>query len=84
MSAPDDPRRSTWSGIGYVAVLGILLLVYPLSVGPLAWLAKNGYLPGDLEEYLAIQILYAPIIWMFENCEWYSRIHMWYLRLWGI
>jgi len=84
MEGEQNSQKSHWTGIWCTLVLAALMVGYPLSVGPVAWLAKNGYLPKDLEEQLAIRIIYAPIIWMFENCDWYNRAHLWYLHLWGI
>jgi hypothetical protein len=84
MEGEQNARKPHWTGFWCVAVLGLLTIGYPLSVGPVAWFAKRGYLPEDLEEHVAIRIVYAPIIWMFENCEWYNRLHLWYLSLWGI
>jgi len=60
-----------------------LLRGYPLSVGPFAWLLQHGYLPDECGN-AAINSVYFPVEWAYENIGWYSRVHNWYLRLWGI
>lgn len=61
--------------------LAIMLLASPLSVGPAAWLYRNGNLPEWAKRLL--EVAYAPIDWALEHTETGSPIIQWYLEFWG-
>ena len=60
-----------------MAVFGILLLFYPLSIGPAYRLETHG-----IVSHRAFSTLYAPIM---ATCRWefIERIVVWYVDLWG-
>jgi hypothetical protein len=71
-----DERHSSWGARVVFALM--LLLLYPLSVGPVAWLTAHGYLPGFVVYvYMPLQGLYmalpAPIREAFDA----------YVQWWG-
>ncbi|HVW02395.1 MAG TPA: hypothetical protein VHB77_18720 [Planctomycetaceae bacterium] len=83
MEVEQNSRKSSWTGIWCAAALAVLMVGYPLSVGPFAWLLHHGYLSREWEQPALITV-YAPINWAYENIEWYNRAHQWYLSLWGL
>jgi hypothetical protein len=73
-----DERSMLWA-----ATAVFLLLAWPLSLGPLAWLANHGHLdriPKRLEK--ACEAFYAPLAWPNEISPWFGRLLKRYLSLW--
>lgn len=73
-----NPSLLVW-GIAFLLVL--VLVIYPLSVGPCEWLGAHDLIP----EYVApvLQFLYWPLAWIYENSPEPVRKAMeWYLHLW--
>ena len=77
MEDPDEPRarhaRATWAVVGVL----VLLLAYPLSVGPAVWICNHGYMSED-----AITPFYAPLKWLVERSELVGDGMGWYVALW--
>ncbi|MBL4886186.1 MAG: hypothetical protein JKY95_16845 [Planctomycetaceae bacterium] len=76
-------EKSEHKGYGWIIALVVLLLLYPLSLGPLAWLQMNGYLPESVVVVLGATI-YAPLGWLVGSNEWCGELYVWYLSFWGI
>ena len=56
-------RTWTWNS-GWI-LLFLVIVVYPLSIGPVAWLADRGILSGmDMQR---LETLYAPPVWVAEQ-----------------
>jgi len=60
-----------------VAVL-LLPILYVLSVGPVFWLHKHGYLG-----YSALAI-YGPLSYLYDSCQPVRYAIDWYASLWGL
>ena len=57
MEPDTDKRRSSLGA--RVTVTLILLLLYPLSAGPVGWLGEHGYVPQFFE------YAYTPLMWLY-------------------
>jgi hypothetical protein len=60
--------------------LFILLVVYPLSIGPANWLCNHLEMPQWVGD--AAKVFYAPILLLYENFDWFERLLDWYASLW--
>jgi hypothetical protein len=58
-----------------------LLILYPLSTGPFAWLSEN-VMPDWFGEWLAWA--YYPLWWAFEKNHDLAEWMLWYISLWGV
>jgi hypothetical protein len=69
---------SRWVALGLV----ILLIVYPLGLGPVAWFLETGEVPAWLETELIL--FYAPIA-MAVHClpEPVAKAYVGYIRWWA-
>ena len=72
-------RRERWSKRAAVKLISLLLLVgYPLSVGPAFWLSQH------LEIDHRLWGVYAPLVWGVESGpEIIAELFTTYLGLWG-
>lgn len=62
----------------FVAVLIVLLLViYPLSIGPAAWLLDRELLSDE-----TASLIYAPLGWIADRYEPLETALLWYTMLW--
>ena len=68
-------RESSWPWIATIVVE--LLIVYPLSLGPPAWLARHGLLSEPV-----VNVVYAPIFNLANSLPWLDKAIFWYLRHW--
>ncbi|MBI3865034.1 MAG: hypothetical protein HY290_24430, partial [Planctomycetia bacterium] len=74
-------RKERWAKWTLAAVGGLPVL-YVLSIGPLAWMASQGKLPGFVDDEF-VETVYLPIIWIiFEGPEPISNAVIWYEQLW--
>ncbi len=77
VAVPGWPRRSIW----LVEVAFVLLLVmYPLSYGPVMHQVSRG---RWIDQWPVIDVIYAPIEWFGTSSEFGEATLDWYLRLWG-
>ena len=72
--APNHRRRATWIA---VTVAAMLLIVYPLSLGPYSWLAMNGYLSHNFG-----RIFYFPISFLAQQSDTVRSVFTEYVRWW--
>jgi len=69
--------RTVWTTL----LAGLLVLVvYPLSIGPAVWLQRHGYLEGWPQK--AYGIIYGPVSWAVVQFEWCRRLADWYIAFW--
>jgi hypothetical protein len=81
----DEPKkRSRWWMRGWIWwAIPVLLVLYPLSIGPTYWLCEHmGWFSGDVgsERFWAV---YAPVYWIADQSETANDALQWYLSLWG-
>jgi hypothetical protein len=67
-------KRSAWPAIGWIA---LLLILYPLSIGPLAWLIA-------LTGIEWIGVFFAPLDWAANASPPIELILTWYFRFWRV
>jgi hypothetical protein len=76
----DDSRKSLPQTAWAVALL-VLVIAYPLSVGPWEWLGARDMIPHYVTPVL--QFIYWPVAWLYENSPDPVRDAMqWYLDFW--
>ncbi len=74
--AKEDRKSFAW-GILLLA----MLIFYPLSLGPVVWMAENGYL-GNSGIRVFVQIVYFPLQWFYESNESVEKLLDWYMSFW--
>jgi hypothetical protein len=62
----DEPRRGSRAWIGWALL--VLIVLYPLSMGP-----ARRFTPT----------VYAPLVLASERCEPFHEVVNWYLQFWG-
>ncbi len=53
------------SSVFWVSIALLLLLAYPLSLGPVVWLDSQGMFSEAARRW--IEVLYSPLLFLFEN-----------------
>ena len=71
------PRRSIWL---IVTAAIIVLVVYPLSYGPVQYQISMGHL---IPLWGVFDVIYAPIEWFRNSSEFGEDLVAWYLRVCG-
>jgi hypothetical protein len=74
-SAPDRDGGDTPA---WASLLAALLILYVLSVGPVALVAKKTGLPRA-----PLRVFYAPLIWLHGHTALKKPLD-WYVGLWGV
>ena len=80
----EETTEKAPSGIRWgIALMIVAFLVgYPLSVGPIVFLdSKYPALIDPIEP--ALEVIYAPIGYLYEKSELLRDFYDWYLPLWG-
>jgi len=67
--------RSRDRGSGLLVWPGLLLLVYALSVGPVAKWCPN---PPE-----ALRVMYSPLAYLYLHVPPVKAFYDWYAKLWG-
>lgn len=77
----DDPSRPSHGrgGAGLVAVLA-LLLAYPLSLGPVAYMGAKGWLPAQPPPWFTR--VYGPLVWTARKVPPAGQVLQAYLNWW--
>ena len=70
-------RRSIWL---IVTAAIIVLVVYPLSYGPVQYQISMGHL---IPLWGVFDVIYAPIEWFANSSEFGEDVVDWYLGVWG-
>ncbi len=75
----DGASRSTSHWPLALAAVPVVLVLYVLSIGPVAWLARS----TGVEPQIApvAMIVYAPVVWLHEHTFMQEPLR-WYVRLW--
>ena|SRR5436190_17578557 len=71
-------RRERWAK-WTAAVLVVVLTAYPLSIGPVIWLSRSGWIPESAGRPLAY--LYAPLNFV-ELIPKIGPLFEWYMERW--
>jgi len=73
----DDPQQQSFS-TGRVIVALLLIVGYPLSVGPFMWLYSRDIVP------MIVAIIYQPLFWVIAICpDSVQAIFHWYIGWWN-
>ena len=67
---------SSWIAV----TTGLVLFAYPLSIGPVAWLDRNRWLPKPVMD--VVLMFYFPLDWLYDHSDWFRQLFEWYLRFW--
>ena len=70
------PGVAFWANV----LVAILTFLYPLSIGPVVWLADREMLPERIAEPLAI--VYFPLEYAAGTSNAASSVYAWYVSLW--
>ncbi len=76
-----EPEERRWIRPWQLAVVGILV-GYPLSVGPVAWICQWLDPTGQHTGY--VQVAYLPIRFLYERLAPVRAFYGWYLDLFGV
>lgn len=77
MTERKQPGMAFWAS---VVMVGLLVVAYPLSVGPAEWLDDRGHLPSWAEKPVAV--IYAPLNWIVQHSDAARTAAKWYIGLW--
>lgn len=80
MTDQPDTLRPSRRGV-WVAVLLGLIVLYPLSVGPVNWIINRGYVPGWMIDTL-VGPFYAPLTWLYFRNDTFRALADWYQAAW--
>jgi hypothetical protein len=70
------PGVTFWGAVTMV----VLLVLYPLSIGPVIWLVDRGMLS---ERFAApVAIVYFPLEWAVGSSSAAAQMYAWYASLW--
>ena len=77
----DDPRQRPRRSIWLIVIAAIVVLVvYPLSYGPVQYQISMGHL---IPLWGVFDVIYAPIEWFANSSEFGEDLVDWYLGVWG-
>ena len=76
MTDRKKPGVAFWAKVALVVVLA-----YPLSLGPVCWAMNRGS-DLDLGSWLVAGRIYVPIILLAENSVAAKSVMKWYIELW--
>lgn len=71
-------RWNRWIGI---LAVPLMLVAYPLSVGPVVWLYEKGYMSDSLAE--TVSMAYLPVTLAAESSPAAEYALNWYLEWWA-
>jgi len=72
------PKSS--NGAGWYVAVG-LVVIYVLSIGPVAGWAERSGLPYDGNLGRALEAFYSPLGWLIDNTA-AEHVFDWYIELW--
>ena len=75
-----DDTRDRSAAVYCAFVVLALLVAYPLSIGPAAWVL-NHFQNRDSLVWLWASV-YATLIWLAEHSEEFGKLANWYLSWW--
>ena len=74
-----DETREGKSSYAWVFIGLALLVLYPLSAGPMVWLHENFYLDASGQ---VVETVYAPLKFIADNNKQVKMFLDWYLDFW--
>jgi hypothetical protein len=75
-------RRERWAIRLALVLAAVLVIGYPLSIGPLEYLVANHFIDFEAVEFL--RPAYYPLLWLYENGPQPIRdLIRWYVDLWS-
>lgn len=78
MSENTEQAEQGWAR--FVAWMVVLLAIYVLSIGPVAWLCVTFNAPDAI--LAAVNAVYLPIAWICSLSDWSTALYVRYLGLW--
>jgi hypothetical protein len=60
----------------------LVITLYPLSLGPMVWLANRGVFGGMWYSLVVLWIIYWPITRLCEMSDSLQRVLNWYVEFW--
>ena len=57
------------------------IVLYPLSLGPMEWLGRYGYIPEAMKPVL--RSFYAPLLWIARQVPLVDEFLRWCIDLWN-
>lgn len=89
MEAHLSPRRSVfavwhWPRWTWAIVVVLMLVGYPLSIGPAYWMLGMGVIPQTATTVEFLRAFYYPLNAASENSEWLRTAIDRYHRFWAI
>jgi hypothetical protein len=76
MTDRKQPGVAFWATVMVV----VLLALYPLSIGPVIWLADREMLPERVAEPVAV--IFFPLEWAVGSSETTTAVYAWYAGFW--
>jgi hypothetical protein len=76
MTSRKKPGVAFWATV----VVVVVLVGYPLSIGPVLWLADRQMIPDAAKKQVGL--IYAPLAWVVNNSSNAFQVYSWYGRLW--
>ncbi|HEY3965718.1 MAG TPA: hypothetical protein VGM05_14265 [Planctomycetaceae bacterium] len=71
-------RRERWAK--WTAAMLLVVLSYPVSVGPVSWISAHGWISVKVSAML--HSFYAPLAYLQTHSELIGRWMFWYEQLW--
>jgi len=69
------PGKAFWA-----TVVVVMMMLYPLSVGPAEWMQRHDWIPAA--GMTALKRFYIPLAWLETHSEKFGRAMFWYEQLW--
>ena len=76
----DEKRKRPGTGITVVGVIVLLIVAYPLLLGPIVWLDNHYGFPEFFRP--VVEAIYVPIGLLMQESDTFKNIVNWYLELW--
>jgi len=85
MEDSTNSRKGSAVAIAIVAAF-VLFVIYVLSPGPVLWLLTQVNAQPQHSETAAIcvQVIYSPLIWLYEKFPIVHQAYDWYFSLFGV
>ena len=77
---PDEPAisRKGFGVLGYAGLFASLMMIYALSVGPVALICKNRTMPDVVERF------YSPLAYLYRHVPAVQKFYDWYFGFFGV
>lgn len=85
MHDPTNSQKGSPVAIAIVAAF-FLLVIYILSPGPVIWLLTQANVQPQHNETagICVQVIYSPLIWLYEKFPVVHAAYDWYFSLFGV